>query len=347
MADPLSDSGRPYSSKVVAMKMPVVPAAFFGMVLGLIGLGGAWRVAHRVWQLPAVIGESIMACGSMVWAIVMILFALKWLMARDAALTEARHPVQCCFIGLAGVSTMLVALAVLPYSPTSASVMFVAGATFTIVFAVWRTGLLWQGGRDPATTTPVLYLPTVAGGFVTAIGASTLGQIEWAQLAFGVGLLSWLAIESVLLHRLYTLPSMPPPLRPTLGVQLAPPAVGAVAWLSVNGGAPDLVAHALVGYALLQILLMLRLARWIHAQPFSPAYWSFTFGVTALATAGLQMVEAGDAGAVASLAPWLFAGANLLVVAISIGTLWLMVAGRLIPPSSPALLSPQTPAPTV
>lgn len=25
---------------------PIVPAAFFGIVLGLAGLGNAWRVAH-------------------------------------------------------------------------------------------------------------------------------------------------------------------------------------------------------------------------------------------------------------------------------------------------------------
>ncbi|CAN5395778.1 dicarboxylate transporter/tellurite-resistance protein TehA [soil metagenome] len=313
------------------MNPPAVPAAFFGMVLGIIGLGGAWRVAHRLWQLPAVIGESIMLGGSLVWAVVLLLFIRKWLFAREAALAEARHPVQCCFIGLAGVSTMLVAMAALPWSPAAAWVLFGAGAAFTLAFALWRTGRLWQGGREAATTTPVLYLPTVAGGFVTAIGAAALGHAEWGRLAFGVGLFSWLAIESVLLHRLYTAPAMPPPMRPTLGVQLAPPAVGAVAWLAINGGTPDLLAQALVGYALLQSLLMLRLYAWIREQPFSAGYWSFTFGATALATASLRIAEAGDAGPIALLAPWLFGAANLLVGLIALGSVRLMFQARLIP----------------
>jgi len=115
---------------------------------------------------------------------------------------------------------------------------------------------------------------------------------------------SWFAIESVLLHRLYTVTTLPLALRPTMGIQLAPPTVGAVAHLGVNGGVPDLVAHALVGYGLLQALLLLRLLPWIMEQPFAVSYWSFTFGVTALATAPIRMLGHGDSGAIAVLAPY-------------------------------------------
>jgi tellurite resistance protein len=286
---------------------PIVPAAFFGIVLGLAGLGNAWRAAHQVWQLPALVGEVLMALAAVVWALLLLLFILKWILARSDALGEAFHPVQCCFIGLAGVATMLMALAALPYSRLAADILFGIGATFTLGFALWRTGMLWQGEREHAATTPVLYLPTVAGGFVTAIVASALGFPDWGQFAFGVALFSWLAIESVLLHRLYTITTLPAALRPTLGIQLAPATVGAVAYLSVNDGVPDLAAHALVGYGLMQALLLLRLLPWIMQQPFAASYWGFTFGATALATAPIRMVGHGDTGAIARLAPILFA----------------------------------------
>ena len=242
----------------VRFKPPVIPAAFFGIVLGLAGLGGAWRAAHQVWQTPAIVGEALMALAAIVWLLVSFLFILKWIYAWEEALDEAQDPVQCCYIGLAGVATMLIAAAALGYSRLVAEVLFGIGALFTLAFAAWRTGALWYGEREQSTNTPVLYLPAVAGGFVTATVASALGYPEWGQLAFGVGLFSWLAIESVLLHRLYTATSLTAPLRPTLGIQLAPPAVGAVAYLSVNGGNPDLIAHALIGYALMQLLIMLR-----------------------------------------------------------------------------------------
>jgi tellurite resistance protein len=239
-------------------------------------------------------------------------------------LAELEHPVQCCFVGLVGVSTSLIALAAIPYSSSVAEILFVAGALLTLAFALWRTGLLWHGERDPGMTTPVLYLPLVAGAFVTATVAAALGWSDWGQLAFGAGLFSWLAVESVLLHRLYTGVPLPLVLRPVLGIQLAPPTVGAVAYLSVSGGAPDMLAHALLGYGLLQALLLVRMLPWIMEQPFAPSYWAFTFGATALATASLRMIEKGEVGAVASLAPYLFTVANLIIGLIAIGTLRLL-----------------------
>jgi hypothetical protein len=50
------------------IKVPVVPASFFGMVIGLAGLGTAWRWAHQVWGLPAVVGEAIIWLSVTVWA---------------------------------------------------------------------------------------------------------------------------------------------------------------------------------------------------------------------------------------------------------------------------------------
>ncbi|MCK1391217.1 dicarboxylate transporter/tellurite-resistance protein TehA [Bradyrhizobium sp. 1] len=313
-------------------KPPIVPAAFFGIVLGLAGLGNAWRVAHQVWHLPAIVGEILLGLASIVWALLLVLFILRWIFARAESLGEAHHPVQCCFIGLAGVSTMLIAIAAEPYSHLAAIILFGVGAAFTLGFALWRTGLLWRGNRDHTATTPVLYLPTVAGGFVTAAVSSALGYPDWGQLAFGVALFSWLAIESVLLHRLYIAATLPVALRPTLGIQLAPPAVGAVAWLAVNGGVPDMAAHILVGYGLMMALLLLRLLPWIMEQPFSVSYWGFTFGATALAIAPIRMAGHGDTGAIALLAPCLFAAANIVVGLIALGTLRLMLQGRLLPP---------------
>jgi len=308
-----------------------MPASFFGIVLGLVGLGGAWRVAARVWQLPAVIGEALMLIAGIVWTLMLALYAAKWIFAREEALRELEHPVQCCFVGLIGVATMLVAIAVLPYSRLAAQIVFAVGASFTLAFAVWRTGILWRGGRDPATTTPVLYLPTVAGTFVIATAAAALGHRDWGQLAFGAGFFSWLAIESVLLHRLYTVASMPAPLRPTLGIQLAPPVVGGVAYLSVTNGAPDPLAYAMLGYGLLQALLLLRLLPWIRQQPFAPSYWAFTFGATALAVLPLEMMERGTTEAVASITPYLFVAANIVVALIALATVRLVVQGRLLP----------------
>lgn len=313
------------------LRFPVVPASFFGYVLGLIGLGNAWRLAHQVWGLSRMVGEGLELIGSMVWLLLVILYAAKWIIRREQALAELQHPVQCCFAGLAGVTTMLVAGAAIPYSRTAAAVLLTMGAAYTMAFGAWRTGGLWEGGREQSCTTAVLYLPTVAGSFVTTAVVSALGYPAWGQLFFGAGLFSWIALESVLVQRLFTSRAMLPALRPTLGIQLAPPAVGAVGYLSITTAASDHFAYALFGYALLQALVLLRLLPWIAAQPLNASYWGFTFGVTALANAPLRMMERGDTGPAASLAPLLFVIANAVIALLSLHSLFLLLRGRLLP----------------
>lgn len=317
------------------MRFPNVPASFFGIVLGLAGLGNGWRFAAKIWPIPPAVADTCFVTALAVWLIVALLFVAKWIVARDAAMAELSHPVLCCFIGLGGVSTLLIAVAAIPYSTTTAWILFWIGWTAQFVFAIYRTGTLWQGGREANDTTPVLYLPLVAGNFVATLAIGNLGYPEWGILFFGAGVFTWLAIESIVLYRLYVHASLPLPLRPLLGIQLAPPAVAAGAWLSINGGHVDMFVQCLIGYALLQAILLLRLWRWIGQQPFSASYWAFSFGVTALPAACLRMVTLGVTGPIAQMALPLFVMANLFIAVLVVRTLVLLVRGRLLPPPFP------------
>ncbi len=322
-----------------------VPASFFGIVLGLVWFGSSWRTASEAWTLPSLPGELLSLSGVAVWLIITVLYALKWVLAPAAAFAEAEHAVQCCYVGLAGVATMLVGLALLPYSLLLTEALFAAGFVFTFFFALWRTGRLWQGARDPSASTAVLYLPTVAGSFVTAIVLGALGSREAGQLAFGAGFFSWLAIESVLLHRFYTLPEMTAALRPTLGIQLAPPAVGSVAYLSVIGSVPDVFVHALLGYAILQLAIILRLLPWILRQPFSASYWAFTFGLTSISTAGIRVASSSTDSVLEGLSVILFGITNVGLIAICVGSVWLLVQARFLPAASIASVTSNSGAP--
>src|SRR5260370_25761301 len=93
------------------------------------------------------------------------------------------------------------------------------------------------------------------------------------------------------------------------------------------------IGAPLVGYALLQSLLLLRLFSWIRAAGATPAWWSFTFGAAALPTAVVKLTVPGATGIVAPLAPWLTAAGTLVVVAVAVMSLALLVRGRLLSPA--------------
>jgi tellurite resistance protein len=309
------------------------------MVLGIVGLGGGWRAAIDLWGVPAIVSDALNLLGVLIWFILLVLYAAKWLLLRSDALAELRHPVQCSFLALVGVATMLVAQPLALHVPTIALVVYWSGVAFTITFAVWLIGDLWQGGRPRAAITAALYLPAGAGGFVTAIVGGGFGMLTFAQLAFGAGFLTWLAVESALFHRLFSDPELSKELRATMGIQLAPPAVGTAAYLSGTVGQPDTLAHAMFGYAILQGLVILRVLPWLMQQRFGVSYWAFTFGATALATDTIRLVERGDGNPIVFLAPIIFVIVNITVVAIATATVFRLLQGRLFERKYPQLWS--------
>ncbi|WP_345815839.1 dicarboxylate transporter/tellurite-resistance protein TehA [Paraburkholderia sp. PREW-6R] len=316
-----------------------IPVAFFGIAVGALAFANLWRVAIRLWQLPAAIGSLMTLAALIVWLVVLAAYGHKWLTRAAEARVEMQHPVVSSFAALGPVSTLLAAQLVLPYAHTLALGLFAVAVAVQLALGVYLHGRLWQGGRPPELVTPAIYLPTVAPSFVAGTAASAFGYHQLGELFFGAGMLSWLALESLILHRAAVHDALPEALRPTLGVQLAPPVVGGVTYLSLTSGMPDLFAFALLGYGLYQGLLLLRLLPWIRAQGFVPGYWAFSFGVAALPTMVLRMVERGATGPVEWAAPVLFVVANVIFAILTVKTVQLLLNGKLMPAAPAAAAS--------
>ena len=313
------------------MERSPIPVSFFSIAVGVLALANAWRVAARLWSLPQGVPSALAAAGLAIWLVLVLLYAHKWLRHRDAARAELAHPVQSSFVALLPVSTLLAALVLPPSARVPALLLFSLATAGQLALGLWLYGRFWQGGRAPGLVTPALYLPAVAQNFVAATAAAGFGWPQWGSLFFGAGLFSWLAIESLVLARAAVQEPVPEAMRPLLGVQLAPPVVGGVAYMAITSGAPDLFAQMLLGYGIYLALLLLRLLPWILRQPFAPSYWAFSFGVAALPTLAMRLLERGATGAVEWLAPMLFVAANMVIGLMLLKTLALLLRGQLLP----------------
>lgn len=102
------------------------------------------------------------------------------------------------------------------------------------------------------------------------------------------------------------------------------------AWISVNGGEADTFAKMLFGYGLLQLLFMLRLLPWYMSQPFNASFWSFSFGVSALATTGLHLGHSSASGFFHAIAVPLFIFTNFIIGMLLVRTFILLIQGKLL-----------------
>jgi len=308
-----------------------LPVPFFGMAVGSLAWGHAWRAAADIWVMPSWLPALAAALGLAVWLIVLLAYARKWLQQRGIAGQEMEHPVMSAMAALGPVSSLLAAITLKPWWPELAWGLFVLAVAVQLALGLWWVGRLWQGGRPPESVNASIYLPGVAQNLVAATAAASFGHPALAALFFGAGVFSWLALDSLVLQRAALQAPLPAPQRPLQGIQFAPPAVGGLSYLALTSGPPDLLAQMLLGYGLYQGLVAARMLRWTGQGGFAPTYWAFSFGVMALATMALRFAQRAPGEALWQvLAPLLFALANLVMALLAWRTLGLARQGRLL-----------------
>lgn len=307
-----------------------LPAGYFGMVLGTIGMGFAWRYASTLWPVSPWPGEILVTLAVVIWFLLSVAYLSRALRFPQSVLAEMRHPVMSSFVSLFPATTLLVAIGFVPwYRPLSLG-LFGFGVVVQLGYAAWQSAGLWRGKHPQEATTPGLYLPTVANNFISAMACGALGFHDAGLVFLGAGVFSWLSLEPVILQRLRSAGELPGALRTSLGIQLAPALVACSAWLSVNGGQADTFAKMLFGYGLLQLLFMLRLLPWYLSQPFNASFWSFSFGVSALATTGLHLGQSSASGFFHAIAVPLFIFTNGIIALLLVRTFVLLMQGKLL-----------------
>jgi tellurite resistance protein len=203
----------------------------------------------------------------------------------------------------------------------------------TIALGGWLTGQWITGDLDQDKTHPGYLVPTVAGGLVGAYAAAEVGLHRLAEASFGIGVVCWLLLGSIVLNRLLFRRWLPDPLVPTLAIEVAPPALAGLAYFALDGRVASFPACALGGYAVVMALVQLRLVPRYTRLKFSPGFWAFTFSYAAAVTDAIQWVAIQHPP-----------GARILIAAITVRTIRAARRGELLPPAQPPASGQAAPA---
>jgi tellurite resistance protein len=216
---------------------------------------------------------------------------------------------------------MLIGAEVYEFLPALGVGLMVAFIVVAALFAGW---LLAQWSRGLLHIEDVhggYFLPTVAGGFIAATSAGTIGLHGLGLGAFAVSVFFWVVVGALILTRITLKGQLPAPLVPTLAIYIAPPAVGGIAWFSLDGGHADPVAYSLAGLTVLLALMQIGLIPAYRRLTFSMGFWSFTFPFAAVARQAIDWLDI-ERPALWQLWAWLVVAAITVFIA-AIGIRWL------------------------
>lgn len=274
---------------------PRIPLGFFGIPFGLVGLGEVWTTMARDHHVPAVVGDVVLIAALVVWLAVVSAYLAYVVTARStrAALSaDLLDPAASPLASLALITPMLLAsLGLYPHAATAGLVVTDVFLVLTVLLGAWFTGQWIYGPLELDRVHPGYFLPTVAGGLVASASAAIVGQPRLAEAMFGLGVLCWIVLGSLILGRLLFRPMLPPALQPTLAIEVAPAAVASLAWFQIYGDRLDAVAAFLAGYGMLMVLAQVRLIPAYLRLSFTPGTWSFTFSWAAVATSAIVWLQ--------------------------------------------------------
>jgi tellurite resistance protein len=307
------------------------------MPFGLAGLAGTWLTLADHGRAPVAVGNVLLAVSTLVWAVLIVTYLAHAASDRGRIAADLRDPVAGPFASLALITPVLLAAqGIYPHFESAGRAVVDVFIVGVVLLGGWFTGQWIYGPLEFSKIHPGYFLPTVAGGLVASIGAAEVGQLRLAQVMFGLGVICWLMVGSMILARLFFQPTLPTALIPTLAIEVAPAAVASLAYFAQHGDHIDQVAALLGGYGILMVLTQVRLLPAFVGLHFMPSFWSFTFSWAAVATVGLHWLDtlrpAGYVGyeyAVTGLI-------SLLTGAIAVRTLVSLAGGQLLPaPAAP------------
>ena len=308
-----------------------VPVPLFAVVMGLGGLGLAWRSASDVFAVPTYIGEAVLLVAAVVFVTVSALYAAKASRFPVAVAAEFRHPVAVNFFPTITISLLILAAAALPHSRPLAATLWMAGAVGHLALALAILNRWVTRNVEIQHASPAWFIPIV-GTILVPIAGVPLGHADVSWFFFSVGLVFWLVLFPVVLNRIIFHDQIPRQFLPTLFILIAPPAIGCTAYLQLNGGDVDGLARTLFAVALFLAMLLATMARLFLSLPFAVGWWAFTFPSAALAGAALHCHQVLSTTATAAIAGTLLATATMIIAVVAIRTLQALLARRLVAP---------------
>lgn len=314
--------------------LPRLPVGLFAIPVGLFALAGTWRRAAALELAPnALVAQALGWLALAVLGLLTLLYTAKLVRHPQAVLAEYTHPLASALMALLPLSYLLCIVHFGAPHQVGWVALLLLMLAFMGAIAFRIVSLITTGALPVGAVTPALYIPPVAGGLVGGMALATLGYHAWAALLFGMGVISWALLEMRVLNRLFE-GAMPEALRPTIGVELAPPTITTLSASVIWPQLPGDVLLVGLGLAAGPLVAVLARYRWWSQVRFTPGFWSFSFPVAAMASCVLEAMRRGGWPPLAGMIALTLSSA--VIAYLLFRTAILLFQGRLLLPQQAA-----------
>ncbi len=309
-------------------RIAAVPPSVFGIVMGVTGLGLAWRQLDHTAATASKIGDALIGLGGVLLLVALVCYGIKAIRFPQRLAADLEHPVTSNFICAATMSAMLVAQGFMAIAPVFAEYLWLAGALGQLAFALRQIRFWIIRNWDIRSSNPAWFM-IVGGSLLAPVTGVPLGYMELSWCLFAIGVVLWLVLFAIVMNRIIFHDQLPREFVPTLFIMITPPALGFLAYFQLNGGEVDGFARIFFYTALMVTALVLTMTRLFHDVPFGLTWWAYTFPLDAITTAALLYSEQIASWQLRSIALALLILTNLTVLFVFYRTMRAVLRGEL------------------
>ncbi|CCG93836.1 SLAC1 anion channel family protein [Marinobacter nauticus] len=265
------------------------PVSWFATVMGLAGLTIALHRAEAIlgWSIHP--SPALLALTVAVFATLAGLYLLKLARHPASVKAELSHPVKLNFFPTISIGLILISIALLPHYPGLSQIVWTAGTVLHFGFTLYVLSIwIHHTHFEINHMNPAWFIPIV-GNILVPIAGVHHASVEISWFFFSIGLVFWLVLLTIIFNRMFFHQPLPGKLLPTLFILIAPPGVGMVSWLQLNGGEVDAFARILYYSALFLTLMLFTQASRFIKVPFALSWWAYSFPMAAITIATLLM----------------------------------------------------------
>jgi tellurite resistance protein len=311
------------------MSVRHVPINMFASVMGLSGLALAWRLAHKVFGVTAIVGDGISGLAVLAFVVVGLAYLAKWLSYPAEVIAEFSHPVTGNFFCTFNIALLMLSAVLSPFIAALGQILWIGGAAGTLGLAYIVVSRLLTVKQEPGHAAPAWLIPGVAALDIAVAGGSM--PFAWATelnlFSAAVGSVLALSFFTLILSRLMHHDPLAPAMRPSLLILIAPFEVGFLAYTNLTGHI-DMFA-ALLFYFGMAMFVVLVPKVFRRSTPFGMSWWAVSFPLAALGNAALKYAAAKPGWITEIIAIVILAVISLAIGAILLRTLHQLFTGRL------------------
>jgi len=263
------------------------PIMMYAIVMGMSGLTIMYQKAALWLSMSPWIGTVLMGISTLLFCVITLLYALKYLKYAPAVQKEFSHPIRLNFFAAISISMLMLAIVYKETYPPVAAIFWYPGTLLHFYLTMYTVSFWINRNQELEHSNPAWFIPIV-GNLLVPVGGVGFASHGILMYFFSCGLFFWIVLFAILLNRIIFHHQLVVKFMPTMFILIAPPAVGFIAYFKMYGTI-DAFSTILFNLALFFTLLLAFMYKNFVKIKFFISWWAFVFPLAAMAISTMLM----------------------------------------------------------